>query len=189
MTKEIPENHDISDIFNKYKSPLKGYISKRVPLKEDAEDILQNVFYQLAKADLMENPIEQISSWLYSVARNQIIDKSRKHKDEEMPQISTRDDDDSFLNEITEILLFDNDASPEMEYLRSLIWEELDIALSELPIEQREVFELTEMEGLSFKEISEMTGITVNTLISRKRYAVLHLRQRLRYLYDELLSD
>lgn len=185
MAEELSGN--IPDIFNKYRGQLKNYISKRVLSKEDGEDILQNVFYQLSKIDLVEKPIEHISAWLYSVANNQIIDRSRKHKEVEMPYIKD-DDDESFLNEIP-YLLVDDSSSPDKEYLRSLVWDELEIALSELPTEQREVFELTEMEGFSFKEISEATGITVNTLISRKRYTVLHLRERLRDLYHELLEE
>ncbi|WP_370458779.1 RNA polymerase sigma factor [Dysgonomonas sp. 520] len=180
--------NNVSDIFMKYQSQLKGFINKRVPSKEDAEDILQNVFYQLMKVDLKENPINQMSAWLYSVTRNQIIDFSRKHKEEEMPYLRDNNGDVSFIKELTDMIL-DEDSSPEMEYLKSLIWVELDSALGELPVEQREIFELTELQGFSFKEISESTGITVNTLISRKRYAVLHLRERLYDLYNELLKD
>lgn len=181
------KSQHISDIFKQYQSPLRGYISKRVSTKEDSEDILQNVFYQLSKIDLETNPIEQISGWLYSVARNQIIDRSRKHKEEEMPYYTNSDDETSFIKEVTNVLL-DND-SPETTLLKSVIWEELELALSELPDNQRDVFELTELEGFSFKEIAESTGITVNTLISRKRYAVLHLRKRLYNIYIELLED
>lgn len=187
MTTNLSKEQNVTNIFNEYKARLKNFISKRVISKEDSEDILQNVFYQLLKVDLLEKPIEQMSAWLYSVANNQIIDRSRKHREVEMPYISAKDDDESFIVEITS-LMFDEDSSPETEYIRSLVWDELEIALSELPIEQREVFELNEMEGLSFKEISELTGITMNTLISRKRYAVLHLRERLKGLYDELLE-
>jgi len=187
MTNELSKQDTVADIFNKYKSRLKNFIAKRVLSKEDGEDILQNVFYQLLKIDLIERPIEQMSAWLYSVANNQIIDRSRKHREVEMPFISNKNDDESFMVEITS-LLFDEDSSPETEYIRTLVWDELEIALSELPAEQREAFELTEMEGLSFKEISENTGITVNTLISRKRYAVLHLRERLHDLYYDLLD-
>jgi RNA polymerase sigma factor (sigma-70 family) len=188
MIIEAPqEQQSVSDIFKKYRNQLKNYINKRVLSKEDGEDILQNVFYQLSKIDLIEKPIEQISAWLYSVANNQIIDRSRKHKEVEMPYVKTKENDELFLSEITSLLM-DEDSSPETEYLRSLVWIELEDALSELPIEQREVFELTELEGFSFKEISEETGITVNTLISRKRYAVLHLRERLKDLYYELLE-
>lgn len=188
MTNSLPNEQDISGIYKKYRAQLKNYIARRGLSKEDAEDILQNVFYQLSKVDLIEKPIEQMSAWLYSVANNQIIDRSRKRKEEELPYIVTDEGEEVFLAEITGLLL-DNDASPETEYIRSLVWDELEIALSELPEEQREVFELTELEGFSFKEISEATGITVNTLISRKRYAVLHLRERLRDLYYELLDE
>lgn len=183
-----PEKENISAIFKKYQAQLKGYISKRGLSKEDSEDVLQNVFYQLAKVDLAANPIEQISGWLYSVARNQIIDRKRKHKEEEMPYYADDSEDGSFIVEVTKVL-FDEDASPETEYLHSLVWEELELALSELPDEQREAFELTELEGFSFKEISAAINVPVNTLISRKRYAVLHLRERLKDLYGELLEE
>ena len=145
----------IADIFRKYQAQLKGFIAKRVSSKEDSEDILQNVFYQFMKSDQEDNPIEQIAAWLYSVARNQIIDRSRKHREEEMPYLSNN--------------------------------EELENALLELPGEQRTVFELTELEGIPFKEIAESTGIPVNTLISRKRYAILFLRKRLYSLYEDIL--
>lgn len=187
MTGNLSQEQNVSDIFNKYRAQLKNYISKRVLSKEDGEDILQSVFYRLAKVDLAENPIEQVSSWLYSVAHNLIVDRSRKHKELEMPYTTNEDDESVFLEEFTDIL-WDDDSSPEMEYMRALVWEELDAALAELPAEQREVFELTEMEGISFKEISEVTGVAVNTLISRKRYAVLHLRERLKDVYMELLD-
>ena len=180
-------NQHISSIFETYQSPLKGYIAKRVPSKEDCEDILQNVFYQLSKIDLNENPIDQISGWLYAVARNQIVDRSRKRKEEELPYFTDANGETSFIKEITSVLL-DSD-SPETELIKSLVWDELEMALTELPANQRDIFELTELDGFSFKEISESTGITVNTLISRKRYAVLHLRKRLYDLYMDLLKD
>jgi RNA polymerase sigma factor (sigma-70 family) len=176
----------IADIFKKYQAQLRGFIARRVSSKEDSEDILQNVFYQFMKNDQADNPIEQISAWLYSVARNQIIDRSRKHREEEMPYFSGYDEDGTFLKELSE-LMPDEDQSPEMDYLRAMVWEELENALLELPDEQRTVFELTELEGVPFKEIAESTGIPVNTLISRKRYAVLFLRKRLSSLYDEIL--
>lgn len=184
----MPQKQSVADIFTKYRLQLRNYISKRGLSKEDGEDILQNVFYQLSKVDLVEKPIEQISAWLYSVTNNQIIDRSRKRREVEMPRVTTNDNEDLFLSEVSSLLL-DEDASPETVLLRSLIWDELDTALSEIPVEQREIFELTELEGFSFKEISEATDIAINTLISRKRYAVLHLRERLRNLYDELLKD
>ena len=187
LNPDLSQDQKVSYIFRKYQAQLKGFIAKRVTAKEDREDILQNVFYQLARIDLEAYPITQISAWLYSVARNQIIDWSRKRRDEEMPVVPDRDEDGSFIREVTEMLL-DEDSSPEMDFIKSLIWEELETAMGELPEEQRTVFELTELQGFSFKEISESTGITVNTLISRKRYAVLHLRKRLADLYKELLD-
>lgn len=187
---KIPSDNErsvrIADIFRKYQAQLKGFIARRVPSKEDSEDILQNVFYQFMKNDRADNPIEQISAWLYSVARNQIIDRSRKHREEEMPYLSGSEEDGTFLRELSE-LMPDEDQSPEMDYLRSMVWEELENALFELPDEQRTVFELTELEGIPFKEIAESTGIPANTLISRKRYAVLFLRKRLYSLYEEIL--
>ncbi|KAA6349601.1 ECF RNA polymerase sigma factor SigW [termite gut metagenome] len=173
----------VSEIFAKYHSQLKGFISKRVPSKEDCEDILQEVFYQLAKVNLEENPIRQMSSWLYSVARNRIIDRSRKQREEELPYYL--DDGEYLLAEEINRLLPDEISSPETTLIKSLIWEELEIALSELPDDQRTIFELTELDGFSFKEISESTGISVNTLISRKRYAVMYLRKRLFDWYEE----
>lgn len=175
-----------ADIFKSYQAQLKGFIARRVSSKEDSEDILQNVFYQFMKNDRADNPIEQISAWLYSVARNQIIDHSRKHREEEMPHLTGYDEDGTFLRELSD-LMPDEDQSPEMDFVRSMVWEELENALLELPDEQRTVFELTELEGIPFKEIAESTGISINTLISRKRYAVLFLRKRLSSLYEEIL--
>lgn len=182
------QSQHISDLFRKYQAQLKGFIAKRVPSREDCEDILQNVFYQLAKIDLKANPIDQISAWLYSVTRNQIIDWSRKKREEELPTVQNNEEDGSFIGELAGLLL-DEAASPEMDFIRSLVWEELDRAMDELPEEQKIVFKLTELEGFSFKEISDSTGIPVNTLLSRKRYAVLHLRKRLARLYEELLDS
>lgn len=179
---------DITAIFKQYQSQLKGYIGKRVSSREDRDDIMQDVFYKLLQTDPAETPIRQISAWLYSVARNLIIDRNRKHKEEQMPLLPQQDGDSLILREVSEFL-FDADTSPEKEYTRSLVWEELDKALAELPEEQRAVFELTELQGFSFKEISDSTGITVNTLISRKHYAVLYLREKLCELYEELLQE
>jgi RNA polymerase sigma factor (sigma-70 family) len=185
---DLSDPTDITSIYNKYHNELRGYISKRVSFKEDVEDILQNVFYNLSKADLIENPVEQISSWLYSVTKNQIIDRSRKKKEERIPVFKKNNIDDDFMGDISE-LLADDTNDPEMKYLQSVIWNEFSIALEELPEEQKTVYELTELQGFSFKEISESTGIPVNTLISRKRYAVLYLRERLRELYGEVIND
>lgn len=180
--------NDVADVFHKYQARLRGFINKRVPSKEDAEDILQDVFYKLSRLDQEKDPVLSISSWLYSVARNQIVDKHRKKKEEEISFYPDDDTDDSFIRELT-ITILDESASPETDYLKALIWEELEVALSELPEEQRLVFELTELQGVSFKEISDSTGVHVNTLLSRKRYAVVHLRKRLNVLYNELLQE
>jgi RNA polymerase sigma factor (sigma-70 family) len=181
------QQQDVGTLVTAYKPRLKAFINKRVSNKEDAEDILQDVFYQLAKVDTAMNPIEQVAAWLYRVARNMIINKKNKKHEEELP-FYQNDDDDDVLKDISE-MLFSNQTSPtpETEYLRSLMWVELENALSELPMEQREVFEKTELDGLSFKEISKETGISVNTLLSRKRYAILHLRKRLSELYEEII--
>jgi RNA polymerase sigma factor (sigma-70 family) len=181
----LTHKQHISEIVKDYGSRLKGFIRKRVNSIEDAEDILQDVFYQLAEADQMMKPIEQISAWLYTVARNRITDLYRKKKTESMPEFES--DDDNIPAELGE-LLFDEGNTPETEYLKSLVWEELEKALNELPDEQRIVFELNELQGVSFKEIAQMIGETENTLISRKRYAVLHLRERMKTLYNDLLN-
>jgi RNA polymerase sigma factor (sigma-70 family) len=132
-------------------------------------------------------PVEQVSAWLYTVARNRITDLYRKKKPEPMSDFLYDDGDDDAVTELSE-LLYDTGSTPETQYLQTLIWEELEKALSELPEEQRMVFELNELNGISFNEIAELTGQTVNTLISRKRYAVLHLREKLKTLYNELVN-
>ena len=182
----MKQKHQISEIVKDYGSRLKGFIRKRVNSVEDAEDILQDVFYQLAEADQLMKPIEQISAWLYTVARNRITDLYRKKKPEPISEYFSDSEDDVFID-IKE-LLFDSGSTPETEYLKSLVWVELEKALDELPSEQRMVFELNELQDMSIKEIAQQTGETENTLISRKRYAVLHLRDRLKIVYDELIN-
>ncbi|PJJ09843.1 RNA polymerase sigma factor (sigma-70 family) [Flavobacterium sp. 1] len=180
------KQQDVGSLVTAYKPRLNAFIRKRVSNKEDAEDILQDVFYQLAKVDTAMNPIEQVAAWLYRVARNMIINKQIKKHEEELP--SYQNDDDEVIKDISEMLFSTQTApSPETEYLRSLMWVELENALSELPLVQREVFEKNELDGLSFKEISNETGVPVKTLLSRKHYAVLHLRKRLSELYEEII--
>ncbi len=179
---------DVTRVIAEHRPILKNFIRKRVSNTEDADDILQDVFYQLVKAyDQSVNPIKQVSAWLFRVARNLIINKETKMHEEEMPTYRN-DEGEDVLKDFSEIL-FGSEASPspETEYLRSLVWTELEDALAELPDEQREMFELTELEGLPVKEISEATGVPVNTLLSRKRYAVLHLRKRLASLYEAII--
>lgn len=173
----------ITATINEYSKRLFGFIRKRVNNEADAEDILQDVLYQFVGTT---QPIEQISGWLFTVARNKIIDRQRKKQLYNLDDIgAATEDEESF--DWTE-LFFDSSDNPETAYLRNLFWEELETALSELPKEQRDVFLLNEIEGIPFKDISEQTGETINTLISRKRYAVLHLRDRLQLLKNELLN-
>ncbi len=176
------KERNITGIINDYSKRLLGFIRKRVGNEADAEDILQDVFYQLVGNN---QPIEQLTGWLFTVARNKIIDRKRKHKPELLEDIYSGDDDN--LLSWTE-LFYAKDDNPETEYLRSMFWETLNNSLDELPEEQRKVFVLNELDGISFKDIAAQTGESINTLLSRKRYAVLHLRQRLQTLRDELLS-
>ncbi len=189
MTKQDGQEY-MEELIAEHQPRLKAFIRKRVDTKEDAEDVLQDVLYQLVKTlETTLNPIEQIAAWLYRVARNTIINKSRKMREEELPA-SSANADEAIFDELSEVL-FGDDAgasTPETEYMRSLVWEELEEALSELPYEQREAFELTELEGLPVKDVAETVGVSVNTLLSRKHYAILHLRKRLKVLYNDLLN-
>lgn len=176
--------NNITEVINAYSKRLMGFIRKRVSNEADAEDILQDVFYQFIGNT---KPIEQLTAWLFTVTRNKIIDRKRKHKPDLLEDVYT-DTEGEVSFDWTEIL-FDDSNNPETEYLRSLFWEALYSALNELPAAQREVFILNEIEGVPFKTIAEQSGETINTLLSRKRYAVLHLRERLSSLRDELLHN
>lgn len=186
---EQDEKEDVGKLITKYQPQLKSFIRKRVSSKEDAEDILQDVFYQLIKAvENTVNPIEQVAAWLYRVARNTIINKGKKKHEDELP-VSQYDEDGNILKEFSEVLFNDDNPTPETEYLRSLVWQELEKALSELPSEQREAFELTEIDGLPVKEVAEASGVSVNTLLSRKHYAVKYLRKKLDGLYRDIICN
>jgi len=182
MTADRKRN--ITQVITDYSKRLLGFIRKRVNNEADAEDILQDVFYQFIGNT---QPIEQMTAWLFTVARNKIIDRQRKKRPEALEDLFGEEEGEEGGLNWTEFL-FDASDNPEKEYLRTLFWEELTNALNELPAEQRQVFILNELEGVPFKEIAERTGETVNTLLSRKRYAVLHLRERLKVLKDELLN-
>lgn len=183
----VVQKADISEIVKTHSKRLIGFIKKRVNQAEDAEDLLQEVFHQLVEADRLMKPVDQMAAWLFTVARNRITDFYRKKKPELLPAFESDDEEENWMEGI-ELMLADNAGNPETEFLRSMVMDELNFALDELPLNQKEVFEMNEIQGLSFKEISEITGEPVNTLISRKRYAVLHLRERLSFLYDELIN-
>lgn len=168
---------------------LLDFIRQRVRVKEDAEDILQDVFYQLAANYSVTEPIENLASWLFTVARNRIIDWYRKRKPQALTaqrSESSNHQDDSSGPLNLEDILFDPAENPDQLYARSLVWTQLADALDELPEQQREVFAMHELEGKSFKEIADITGESINTLLSRKHYAILFLRERLRELYGEM---
>lgn len=184
---DVKEKQNIADVVKNQGKRLQGFIRKRVRNTEDADDILQEVYSKLIEADRMMKPIDQLTAWLFTVARNRITDLYRKKKSEPMSLFLSDDENDNQLGEL-KVLMFDDGSTPETEYLRAMVWTELEKALQELPEEQRLAFELTEMKGLSFKTISEQTGLPVNTLISRKRYAVVYLRERLLLIYNELIN-
>jgi RNA polymerase sigma factor (sigma-70 family) len=164
-------------------SRLRNYIRKHVVDLEAAEDILQEVFVELVEAYRLVKPVEQVSAWLFRVAKNRIIDRFRGRRLESLSQARYGEDDDVAVS--LEDLLPSPDSGPEAAYARSVLLDEVDEALREMPEEQRSVFIAPEWEGYSFKELAAATGVSVNTLLSRKRYAVLHLRRRLRSIYEE----
>lgn len=170
---------------------LLDFIKKRVPTEEDAEDILQDVFYQFVNAYRSVEPIEKVTSWLFTVARNKITDFFRKKKAVSFSSMMRpgNNEDTEEQNYFLEEIMQDVNDSPENKYLRSLIWDTLNAALEELPAEQRDVFVQHELEDVSFNEMAQKMNVSLNTLLSRKRYAVLHLRKRLQSLYNQLLTS
>ena len=179
----LEQDKRISEVVTREQSRLRNFIRRRVPDPLDAEDILQDVFYELVEANRLLMPIEHVTGWLFRVARNRITDLFRKKKPESFSDTAVADEDDELLQ--LEDLLPSPDAGPEALYARQVLLDELELAVDELPEEQREVFVAHELEGRSFKEMAAGTGVSVNTLLSRKRYAVLHLRERLQDIYDE----
>ena len=169
----LEQNQQIAEVVGREQKRLRQFIRRRVPDARDAEDVLQDVFYKLVEANRLLMPIEHVTGWLFRVARNRITDLFRKEKPE--------------TEEVLELeeLLPSLDEGPEAAYARGVLLDELAAALDELPAEQRDVFVAHEIEGRSFKEIAAESGVNLNTLLSRKRYAVLHLRERLQTIYDE----
>lgn len=175
----------IASVIGRFGKRLLGFIRRRVGNEADAEDILQDVWYQLTMA-VDTTPIEEMSGWLFAVARNKIIDRYRKKEPESLDRLLQLGEEEGGPELAG--LLFDDSGNPETAHLRALFWKELQDALDELPEEQRAVFVWNELGDLSFREIAGLTGENINTLISRKRYAVLHLRERLLALYHDIIE-
>lgn len=172
----------ITETITRERGRLRNFIRRRVPDANEAEDILQDVFFEYVEAYRLPEPIEQVGAWLFRVARNRIIDRFRKKREVQLPDAPDGMDDELWLEEV----LPSPEAGPEAEYARRVLLEELTAALGELPKEQRDVFIAHELEGRSFKELATESGVSMNTLLARKRYAVLHLRTRLQIIYNEL---
>lgn len=181
MTPEQDER--VSEVFARERSRLRSFIRRRVADPEDAEDVLQDVFSRLIEANALLMPIEHVTGWLFAVARNRITDLFRRHRPERLEKVVGGDDEGEALR--LDDLLRSPDEGPEAMYERRALLEAIEAALDELPEEQRRVFIAHELDGRSFKEMAAETGVSVNTLLSRKRYAVLHLRERLQRVHEE----
>jgi RNA polymerase sigma factor (sigma-70 family) len=180
---ELEQDQRISEVVKREQSRLRNFNRRRVPDPGDAEDILQDVFYRLVEANRLLMPIEHVTGWLFRVARNRITDLFRKKEPENFSDLAAVDDEGELAD--FEDLLPSPDAGPEALYARNMMLREMERTVAELPQEQRDVFVAHEFEGRSFKQIAAETGVNVNTLLARKRYAVLHLRERLQRVYDE----
>jgi RNA polymerase sigma factor (sigma-70 family) len=183
MTWMTDQDRRLAEVVAEERSRLLHFIRRRVPDPSDVEDIVQEVFYELVEANRLLMPIEHVTGWLFRVARNRITDLFRKKKPEIFSEAALEDENGELLR--IEDILPSADAGPEALYIREVLLDELEFALDELPDKQREVFVAHELEGRSFKELSAESGVSVNTLLSRKRYAVLHLRERLKNIHDE----
>jgi RNA polymerase sigma factor (sigma-70 family) len=179
----LEQDERIAEVVTREQSRLRSFIRRRVSDPRDAEDILQDVFYQLVESNRLLMPIHHVTGWLLRVARNRITDLFRKRTPERFSHTAVGHEDDDMLR--LEDVLPSRDAGPEALYERHVLLDALASAIAELPLAQREVFVGHELEGRSFKEMAADTGVSVNTLLSRKRYAVLHLRERLKSIYDD----
>lgn len=180
---------ELNDIVREYVPKLHSFVRRRVDNNDDAEDIVQDTIYQFLRTiRVLENPIAHVSSWFYTVARNLIVNNGRKRHEESLPHAQNADGD-TFMEDLSEIMVADSKDNPDMRMLRSMVWDELNKALSELPEEQRDAVLMTEINGLSVKDASEKMGVSQNTFLSRKHYAIKHIRKRLQTLYNELLTQ
>src|SRR2546426_3906757 len=184
------QDQRLSEVVKREQSRLRNFIRRRVPDPADVEDILQDVFYKLVEANRLLMPIDHVTGWLFRVARNRITDLLRQKREDTFSDATIEDEDGELLQ--IEDLWPSSDTGPEALYVRSVLLDELELALDELPndqpMSQREVFIAHELEGRSFKELANESGVNVNTLLSRRRYAVLHLRERLQRIYDEFAN-
>lgn len=181
-------NKNLDDIVKENVPKLHSFVRGRVRNRDEAEDIVQDTIYQFLRTiRALDNPISHVSGWLYTVAHNLIINHGKKHREQafQPPQ----SDDDDFMYDLSEIMKSDDGDSPDMQFLRSMVWEELNRALSELPQEQREAIVMTEINGLSVKEAAEKMSVSQNTFLSRKHYAVTYIRKKLYHLYIELIQN
>ena len=183
MLTMIEQDRQIATVVLEQGSRLRNFIRRRVPDDADVEDLLQEVFAELVEATRLLKPIDYVTGWLFRVARNRITDFFRKKRPETFSAMAGKDDEGLALD--IDDLLPSPDAGPDALYLRNMLLDELQQAFAELPVEQREVFIAHEIEGRSFKELSAESGVNLNTLLARKRYAVLHLRERLQSVHDE----
>jgi RNA polymerase sigma factor (sigma-70 family) len=181
------QDQRISEVVTREQARLRNFIRRRVPDPRDAEEILQEVFYELVEANRLLMPIEHVTGWLFRVARNRITDLFRKKKPESFSGMAVEDEDGDLLR--LEDILPSPDDGPDGLYLRNLLLDELELAINELPPEQREVFVAHEIEGISFKQMAAETGVNVNTLLARKRYAVRRLRERLQSIHEEFSNS
>lgn len=171
-------NDNLDDIIRKNTPGLQSFVRSRVSNKDDADDIVQDTFYQFLRTiSIMDNPIGQVTSWLYRVAHNLIINHDKKQRE------------DSFMDDLSEVMMASDEDDPEVQMLRTMVWDELHKAMDELPKEQREAVEMTEIRGLSIKDAAQQMGVTQGTFLSRKHYAVKHIRMRLKVLYQELTNE
>jgi RNA polymerase sigma factor (sigma-70 family) len=183
----IDQDQRIGDVIGREQRRLRNFIRRRVPNPADAEDVLQDVFYRLVEANRLLMPIDHITGWLFQVARNRITDLFRRKQPEPFADAALVDDNDELLR--IDDLLPSPDAGPEAIYMRRVLLDELEAAIDDLPDEQREVFVAHELEGQSFKAMAAATGVSINTLLSRKRYAVLHLRERLHQAHEDFTRE